>query len=97
MDPVPGSGNEEGAVDRVFRAFVEEANSYRKSLYVFPGRLKQRQGIDFDNLDRQDCTKNYFKGNSSIPCFTGVQCSCVHPKLLGLDIINQCESTSAAI
>lgn len=32
-----------------------------KSLYAFPGRSRVSRGIDFDKVDRQDCTKNYFK------------------------------------
>lgn len=74
-----------------------EINSYKGSLYVFPGRTRRRHGIYFDKLDRKECTKNYFKGNSQIPSFMIVQCCCAKPKLLGFVILKQCESLSAAI
>lgn len=67
------------------------------SLYVFPGRPRCRDGIDFEKVDNQECTKNYFKGTSPTPSFLTVQCSCAHPKLLGFVILKECESISAAI
>lgn len=74
-----------------------EHTNVLKSLYVFPGRTRCRNGIDFDNVDTQDCTKNYFKGNSVVPSFLTVQCACAHPKLLGFLVLKQYESISAAL
>lgn len=68
------------------------------SSYVFPGRLPVRQCITFDKVDKQECTKHYFKGTTSaVPSFLTVQCACAHPKVLGFIILNRCESISAAL
>lgn len=69
----------------------------KKSLYVFPGRRRVRQDIEFDKVDRQECTENYFKGQSVTPAFLTVQCACSYPKLLGFVILKESESISAAI
>lgn len=81
---------------------IEEAsrnaeNKDSSSLYVFPGRTRCRTGIVFERNDKQECTKNYFKGTSKVPSFMTVQCSCVHPKLLGFVLLRECESISAAL
>lgn len=67
------------------------------SLYFFPGCTQVRSGIDFDRVDKQKCTKNYFKGSSTVPSFLTVQCPCYHPKLLGFVILKESESISAAL
>lgn len=69
-----------------------------KSAYVFPGRKRCRDGISFDSIDKQECTKHYFKGrNSAVPSFLTVQCACAHPKLLVFVVLRRCESISAAL
>lgn len=67
------------------------------SLYVFPGRKRCRNGIDFDKVDKQDYTKVYFKGDSTVPSFLTVQFCCAHPKLLGFVVLKEHESISAAL
>lgn len=67
------------------------------SLFVFTGRGKCRIAIEFDVLDKQECTKNYFKGESTVSSFVTVQCCCAHPKLIGFVLIRECESVSQAL
>lgn len=76
---------------------MEYDRSEQQSLYVFPGRPNCRPDIAFDKVDHQDCSKNYFKGQGTVPSFLTVQCACAHPKLLGFVILKQNESISAAL
>lgn len=68
-----------------------------ESLYTFPGRNRCRKGIDFEKVDRQDSKKHYFKGQSVVPTILTVQCACAHPKLVGLVVLRECKSISAAL
>lgn len=36
-----------------------DGNSKTKSLFLFPGREQARDPIDFDGIDKQECTKVY--------------------------------------
>lgn len=75
-----------------------DTNSTTNASFVFPGRYRCRNPITFDQVDKQECTKHYFKGrNSVVPSFLTVQCACAHPKLIGFVVLNQCESISAAL
>lgn len=68
-----------------------------QSLYKFPGRHWCREGIVFEKLDRQECTKKYFKGQSIFPTFLTVQYTCAHAKLIGFVVLRECESISSAL
>lgn len=74
-----------GHVDLVKLELVPEQSLHR--LYVFPGRAQVRPGIEFDKMDKQQCSKNYFKVTSAVPSFLTVQCVCAHPKLLGFVLL----------
>lgn len=60
-----------------------DAKLKMKSLFIFPGRKQCRDPIDFDGVDKQECTKVYVKGKIAVPTFLTVQCCCSHPKLIG--------------
>lgn len=69
-----------------------------ESSYVFPGRQRVRNGVTFDKVDKQACTKNNVKGRTSaVPSIFTVQCACTHPKIFGFLLPNKCESISAAL
>lgn len=68
-----------------------------KSLFAFPSRAKIRNEIDFDGVEKQECTKVYMKGKSSVPAFPEVQCCCAHPKLLSVVLVRECECISTAL
>lgn len=74
-----------------------EVNSYRNSLFILTGRKMVRTEIQLDKVDDQDCSKNYFKGNSAIPSFITVKCCCENPKLLRFVILKKFESILAAL
>lgn len=79
-------------------AAFKGSGAIENSTYVFPGRPRFRNAITFDEVDKQACIKNYFKGrNSPASSLLTVQCACSHPKIMGFVIIHQCESISAAL
>lgn len=86
-----------GSAQPDLSAVSSDAAAKKKSLFMFPGRQQVRNPIDFDGVDKQDCTKVYFKGKTTVPTFLTVQCCCDHPKLLGFVLIRECESIFAAL
>lgn len=76
---------------------MTESKSKSKSLCVFPGRAKVSEALTFDKIDKQVCTKVYFKGKTMVPSLLTVQCCCAHPKLIGFLLLKECESIAAKI
>lgn len=56
-----------------------------------------RNSIDFEKVDKQESTKVYLKGDSTVLSFLTVQYCCAHPKILGFVLLKECEYMSAAL
>lgn len=76
---------------------VTDSTGTNNSLYVFPGSNQCRNHIKFEKVDRQECTKVYFNEDSTVSSFLTVQCSCAHPKLIGFEVLMECDSIAATI
>ena len=68
---------------------------------IFPGCPQGRPRLNFGASSKREnarsCRKNYTKSETHSPGIFTVQCVCIHPKIIGVSVMEECEGVSTAL